>query len=89
MAARAVALRPQLLARARELTGGRDADAEDLVAVAYLAMVERPPRPSSPAQLKHWLRTVIRNQHARSYRDVDGAETVSYEAIQEPWSRRS
>ncbi len=84
MTAQAIALRPKLLKRASELVGPRSyADAEDLVGVVYLAMVERPPTPSNSSQLNHWLRTVLRNQAALAYRNLYGAVVVSYEAIQE------
>lgn len=62
MSAAAIALRPKLLLRARELCGRRDdVDAEDLVGVALLALVAKPPNPKTPAQLHRWLRTVLRN----------------------------
>jgi DNA-directed RNA polymerase specialized sigma24 family protein len=84
MASTALELRPALLSHARELTGRRaDLDAEDLVSVALLAMVERPPHPRTPIELKHWLRTVLRNQAARTYRDLHGATFVTYEAVEE------
>jgi len=83
MAAQAVALRPQLLKRALELCGRRDADAEDLVQDAYLAMIAKPPSPRTPSQLKHWLRSVMRNQQARAYRARRGVETVSLDVLQE------
>jgi DNA-directed RNA polymerase specialized sigma24 family protein len=89
MSAAAIAFRPKLLQGARELTGQRaDLDAEDLVGVALLAMVERPPHPKMPAELKHWLRTVLRNQAARPIRDRHGATLVSYEAVLDTRSRR-
>jgi hypothetical protein len=43
---------------------------------------------TSPAQLHHWLRTVLRNQAARRIRDLHGAEFVSWDALQEAWARR-
>jgi DNA-directed RNA polymerase specialized sigma24 family protein len=58
----AVGLRPKLLLRALELCGGRRADAEDDVAEVYLALVRKPPAPRTPAQLHHWLRTVLQRQ---------------------------
>ena len=87
MGTAAIALRPKLLLRARELCGWRDVDAEDLVSIALLAMVEKPPRPRTEAEFLRWLRSVMRNQAARAYRDLRGATFVSYEGIQE--SRRS
>jgi DNA-directed RNA polymerase specialized sigma24 family protein len=85
----AIALRPKLLLRARELTGWRaDVDAEDLVSLALLAMVAKPPNPKTPAQLHHWLRTVLRNQAARSYRNMHGVEVVSWDALQEAGLRQ-
>jgi DNA-directed RNA polymerase specialized sigma24 family protein len=82
MAAAAIALRPELLMRARELCGQRaDLDAEDLVGVALLAMVERPPHPRTPSELHRWLRTVMRNQAARAFRSMHGATVVNYDAF--------
>jgi len=60
-----------------------DVDAEDLVSIALLAMVEKPPSPKTETELCHWLRTVMRNQAARAYRDLRGTTFVSYEAIEE------
>jgi DNA-directed RNA polymerase specialized sigma24 family protein len=88
MSEAAMALRPQLLLRARELTGQRaDLDAEDLVASALLTMVAKPPAAATASKLHHWLRTVMRNQNARAFRDLRGAEILSVEAIQETYSR--
>lgn len=84
MCASAIALRPKLLLRARELCGRRaDVDAEDLVGVALLALVAKPPNPKNPAQLHHWLRTVMRNKAAQRIRDVHGATVVSLEGMQQ------
>ena len=80
MAATAIALQPQLLLRARELCGRRAGiDAEDLVGLAFLSMIERPPHPKTPSQLKHWLRTVA----ARLIRDLHGVTFESWEAVGE------
>jgi DNA-directed RNA polymerase specialized sigma24 family protein len=88
MSVAAIAFRPQLLLRARELCGRRaDVDAEDLVGVALLALVAKPPNPKTPAQLQRWLRTVLRNQGARAYRNLQGATFVSYEGMQEARER--
>jgi DNA-directed RNA polymerase specialized sigma24 family protein len=88
MSVAAIAVRPQLLLRARELCGRRaDVDAEDLVGVALLALVAKPPNPKTPAQLHRWLRTVLRNQGARAYRNLHGATFVSYEGMQEARAR--
>lgn len=85
---RTPAFRPNLLLRARELCGRRaDVDAEDLVGVALLALVEKPPDPKTPAQLNHWLRVVLRNQAARAHRNLHGATFASYEAMQEAQAR--
>lgn len=55
--------------RARELCGqGAELDAEDLVGDCYLKLVEKPPQPRSPTQLKHWLRTVMLNRYIDSQR---------------------
>jgi DNA-directed RNA polymerase specialized sigma24 family protein len=79
MSVAAIALRPKLLLRARELCGQRaDLDAEDLVGVALLALVAKPPNPKTPKELHHWLRTVLRNQAARAYRNMRGIEVVSW-----------
>jgi DNA-directed RNA polymerase specialized sigma24 family protein len=84
LASTAIDLRPKLLSRARELCGWRaDLDAEDLVSVALLAMVAKPPSPRTVGELHHWLRTVIRNQAARAHRSQYGIAVVSYEAIQQ------
>ena len=88
MSVAAIAFRPKLLLRARELCGRRaDVDAEDLVGLSYLAMVATPPHPTSPAQLHRWLRTVMRNAGARAYRNLHGATFVSYEGMQEARER--
>jgi DNA-directed RNA polymerase specialized sigma24 family protein len=87
MSAEAIALRPKLLLRARELCGRRDVDAEDLVSIALLAMVEKPPDPRTQTDLLRWLRTVMRNLAARAYRDLHGATFVSYEALEERRAR--
>lgn len=88
MSASAIALRPKLLLRARELCGRRaDVDAEDLVGVALLAMVVKPPEPETPAQLHHWLRSVLKNQAARSVRNLHGIRLESWEGRQEARSR--
>jgi DNA-directed RNA polymerase specialized sigma24 family protein len=88
MSVAAIAVRPQLLLRARELCGRRaDVDAEDLVGVALLALVAKPPNPRTAAQLHHWLRSVLRNQAARAYRNLHGATFVSYEGMQEARAR--
>lgn len=88
MCAAAIALHPKLLWRARELCGRRaDLDAEDLVGIALLALVAKPPNPKTPAQLHHWLRTVLRNQNVRQFRNLYGAVLVSYEGIQEARTR--
>jgi DNA-directed RNA polymerase specialized sigma24 family protein len=87
MSAAAIALRPKLLLRARELCGRRDVDAEDLVSVSYLAMVEKRPDPRTETELLRWLRTVMRNLAARAYRDLRGATFVSYEALEETRAR--
>jgi DNA-directed RNA polymerase specialized sigma24 family protein len=89
MSAAAFALRPKLLLRARELCGRRDVDAEDLVSVALLAMVEKPPSPRTETELLRWLRTVMRNLAARAYRDLHGATFVSYEVIRDAATRRT
>ena len=61
--------------RSRELCGRRaGVDAEDLVGIALLALVAKPPNPKTPAQLQRWLRTVLRNQNARRLRDLHGGE---------------
>jgi DNA-directed RNA polymerase specialized sigma24 family protein len=84
MASTAIAFRPTLLLRARELCGRRaDVDAEDLVATALLALVAKPPSPRTPGELNHWLRTVLRNQAALAHRNLHGATVVSLEAMQE------
>ncbi len=83
MSAAVIALRPKLLLRARELCGRGDVDAEDLVSIALLAMVEKPPSPRTETELLRWLRTVMRNLAARAYRDLHGATFVSYEAMTE------
>lgn len=57
----AIALRPELLMRARELTRHAH-DAEDLVSDCYLKFVEKPPEPRSTIALRHWLRLVMRNR---------------------------
>jgi DNA-directed RNA polymerase specialized sigma24 family protein len=88
MSVAAIALRPQLLLRARELCGWRaEIDAEDLVSVALFAMVAKPPSPATPAQLHHWLRTVLRNQAARSHRNLHGVVLESWDARQESATR--
>jgi DNA-directed RNA polymerase specialized sigma24 family protein len=88
MSVAAIAFQPKLLLRARELCGRRaGVDAEDLVALSYLAMVAKPPRPKSSVELHRWLRTVLRNQSARAYRNLHGATFVSYEAMQEARAR--
>ena len=88
MASSALELRPALLSHARELTGRRaDLEADDLVSSAYLALVVKPPDPKTLAQLNHWLRVVMRNLNARRHRNMRGATTVSYEAIQEARAR--
>lgn len=88
MCAAAIALHPKLLWRARELCGRRaDLDAEDLVGIALLALVAKPPHPKTPAQLHHWLRTVLRNKSAQAFRNLYGATFVSYEALEEAWAR--
>ncbi len=88
MADAAIALYPGLVLRARELCGRRAAlDAEDLVSDALLALVAKPPNPKTPAQLHRWLRTVMRNQGARAYRNLHGATVVSYEGMQEARAR--
>lgn len=70
----AVALRPKLLMRALELCGGHQHIAEDLVQDVYLALVRKPPTPRTPAQLHHWLRSVLRNIDARRWRALHGEE---------------
>ena len=63
----ALALRPQLLMRAYELTRHPE-DAADLVQETYVVFVLKPPSPRSPAQLKHWLRTVMLNRRRQQRR---------------------
>jgi len=80
MSATAIALRPQLLMPARELCGDRaDLDAEDLVGRALLVMCEKTRDPQTPAELHHWLRTVMRNQNAKTSRDLRGVQFESWE----------
>ncbi|MFI5282499.1 MAG: hypothetical protein ACHQ0J_05155 [Candidatus Dormibacterales bacterium] len=82
MSVTAIAMRPELLMRARELCGDRaDLDAEDLVGCALLRMCEKPPDPQSDEQLLHWLRTVIFRLNANAYRDLRGAEFVTWEEL--------
>ncbi len=84
MTAEAMAIYPQLLERARELCGPRaSVEAEDLVGVALLEMVRRPPSCTTPDHLRRWLRTVMRNKRARAFRDRAGVQFASYEAIVE------
>lgn len=85
MSSAAITLYPKLLLRARELTGASraDLDAEDLVGIALLAMVAKPPEPKTLSQLHHWLRTVLRNTNARRFRDLGDVELVSWDAIEE------
>jgi DNA-directed RNA polymerase specialized sigma24 family protein len=84
MAAAAIAFRPQLLMRARELCGRRaDLDAEDLVGAALLAMVAKPPSPKTQTQLLHWMRRVVFRLNANAYRNRCGVELESWDAIQE------
>jgi|SRR5579859_982192 len=88
MADAAIALYPGLVLRARELRGRRaDVDAEDLVGVALLALVAKPPNPKTPAQLHHWLRTVMWGQNARRFREFHGATFVSLEGLEEARAR--
>jgi DNA-directed RNA polymerase specialized sigma24 family protein len=78
----AIALRPKLLLRAHELYGFRDADAEDAVGDVYLAFFRKPPSPRTPAQLHHWLRSVLRNQRAAALRNrYRGAEDITIESL--------
>jgi DNA-directed RNA polymerase specialized sigma24 family protein len=60
-------MRPQLLMRAHELTHHHH-DAQDLLGDVYLKLVENPPKPRSSTQLKHWLRTVMRNARVDAHR---------------------
>jgi DNA-directed RNA polymerase specialized sigma24 family protein len=68
MVTAAVGLRPQLLLKALELANGNLPDAEDLVQDAYLKFVAKPPAPRGPAQLRNWLRTVLRRRWIDLYR---------------------
>ncbi len=79
MTAEAIALRPKLLARAREISFSM-ADAEDLVGEAYLAFLTKPPQPNTATELHHWFRVVIQNLNAHRYREFRGAIVVSSEA---------
>jgi len=64
-------------------------DAEDLVGIALLAMVAKPPDPKTPGQLHHWLRTVMWGQNARRFREFNGVEVVSWDALQEARAQRA
>jgi DNA-directed RNA polymerase specialized sigma24 family protein len=89
MCASAIALRPQLVKRARELCGPRaDRDAEDLVGIALLVMVARPPVAADVTKLHHWLRRVMWTQNARGFREFRGAVVLSYEGLEEARARR-
>jgi DNA-directed RNA polymerase specialized sigma24 family protein len=65
-----------------------DLDAEDLVGIALLAMVAKPPNPKAPAQLHHWLRTVMWAQNARRFREFHRVEVVSWDGLQESRAQR-
>jgi DNA-directed RNA polymerase specialized sigma24 family protein len=75
-------MRPQLVARAYELTRS-EADAEDLVADAFEALVRRPPEPRGETQLRRWLRSVMLNLHRRQLQSVERglADPLDYEPI--------
>jgi DNA-directed RNA polymerase specialized sigma24 family protein len=88
MTAEAIALRPKLLARARQITFSM-ADAEDLVQGAYLAFAKKPPEPRTPAKLHNWLRIVMANLNAHRFREFHGAVVASYEAIEEERAARA
>jgi hypothetical protein len=66
MSAAAIALRPKLLLRARELCGRRDVDAEDLVSIALLAMVEKPPSPRTETECSGAVEHAFENRTART-----------------------
>lgn len=83
--AQAIALYPGLLLRAEELSGNWSR-AEDLVQDVFLAFVTKPPHPKTATELKHWCRTVLRNLNARRFRDMHGAEEMSYEAMVAAWA---
>ena len=90
MYAAAIDFRPKLLARARNLCGGRwSVDAEDLVGDAYLTFFTKPPEPRTASQLLNWFRTVMRNRNARRFREFDGEPPPeSLDAIEERRARR-
>lgn len=58
-------LQPSLLARAHELAPEAG---EDLLQEAYVRYLTHPPRASTPAQLKHWFRTTMRNLRMDTFR---------------------
>jgi DNA-directed RNA polymerase specialized sigma24 family protein len=58
-------MQPSLLAHARALEPDRG---EDLLQDAYVRFLEKPPRAKTPAKLKRWFRTVIRNLHFDRHR---------------------
>ena len=60
-------MRRELFLRAYELTHHFH-DAQDLLGDVYVKLIEKPPQPRSPSQLKHWLRTVMRNKHIDAQR---------------------
>jgi DNA-directed RNA polymerase specialized sigma24 family protein len=87
MYAEAIAYRPKLLMRARQLMGSlADVEAEDLVGDAYLAFVARPPQPRTPSALRNWFRLVIRNHAARYFRELHDTKLESWEAREEAYA---
>jgi DNA-directed RNA polymerase specialized sigma24 family protein len=78
----AIAMRAQLLLRARELTHHYH-DAEDLVQDVYVVLVVKPPEPKSEKQTLHWLRLVMRNRFIDAQRRGGDHETdVPLELLQ-------